>query len=73
VFDVRVTFNADGSLSAKPVMLNPPHDPQWRALADSAMRAVMRCNPLHIPAQYAPYFDQWRSKTIHFDPSSAEG
>jgi hypothetical protein len=73
VFDVRVTFNPDGSLSGRPVMLNPPHDQQWRAHADSVMRAVMRCNPLHIPAQYAPYFDQWRSKTIHFDPSSAEG
>ncbi len=73
VFDVRVTFNADGSLAARPVMLNPPHDPQWRAHADSVMRAVMRCNPLHIPAQYAPYFDQWRTKIVHFDPSSADG
>ncbi len=73
VFDVRVTFKPDGSLAARPVMLNPPHDPEWRAHADSVMRAVMRCNPLHIPTQYAPYFDQWRSKTIHFDPASAEG
>ena len=73
VFDVRVSFNPDGSLSGRPVMLNPPHDPEWRAHADSVMRAVMRCNPLRIPAQYAPYFEQWRSKTIHFDPSSAEG
>jgi colicin import membrane protein len=73
VFDVRVTFNPDGSLAARPVMLNPPHDPEWRAHAESVMRAVQRCNPLHIPTQYAPFFDQWRSKTIHFDPSSAEG
>ena len=73
VFDVRVTFNPDGSLNGRPVMLNPPHDPEWRAHADSVMRAVMRCNPLHIPQEYAPYFDQWRSKTIHFDPTSAEG
>jgi len=73
VFDVRVTFNPDGSLASRPVMLNPPHDPEWRAHAESVMRAVMRCNPLHIPSQYAPYFDQWRSKIVHFDPSSAEG
>jgi hypothetical protein len=73
VFDVRVTFNSDGSLAARPVMLNPPHDPQWQAHADSVMRAVLRCNPLHIPAQYAPYFDQWRTKIVHFDPSSADG
>jgi hypothetical protein len=73
VFDVKVTFNPDGSLAASPVMLNPPRDPQWRAHADSVMRAVMRCNPLRVPSQYAPYFDQWRSKIVHFDPSSAEG
>ena len=73
VFDVRVTFNSDGSLAARPVLLNPPHDPQWQAHADSVMRAVLRCNPLHIPAQYAPYFDQWRTKIVHFDPSSADG
>jgi hypothetical protein len=73
VFDVRVTFNPDGSLSGRPVMLNPPHDPEWRAHAESVMRAVQRCNPLHIPSTYAPFFDQWRSKTIHFDPASAEG
>jgi colicin import membrane protein len=73
VFNVRVTFNPDGSLATRPEMLNPPHDPEWRAHADSVMRAVQRCNPLHIPAQYAPYFEQWRTKVVHFDPSSAEG
>jgi hypothetical protein len=73
VFDVRVTFNPDGSLAARPVMLNPPHDPEWRAHADSVMRAVQRCNPLRVPAQYAPYFEQWRTKVVHFDPSNAEG
>jgi hypothetical protein len=73
VFNMRVTFNADGSLAARPVLLNPPHDPEWRAHADSVLRAVLRCNPLHIPAQYAPYFDQWRTKIVHFDPSSADG
>ncbi len=73
VFDVRVTFNPDGSLAGRPVMLNPPHDPEWRAHADSVMRAVARCNPLRIPPQYTPYFDQWRSKVVHFDPSSGQG
>jgi len=33
------------------------------------MRAVQKCNPLRVPAQYAPFFDQWRSKTVDFDPS----
>jgi hypothetical protein len=73
VADVRVIFNPDGSLSGQPTLLNPPKDAAWRAHAESAVRAVLRCNPLHLPPQYAPYFEQWKSKTIHFDPQNALG
>jgi colicin import membrane protein len=73
VADVRVIFNPDGSLSGQPQLLNPPRDPAWRAHAESAVRAVLKCNPLHVPPQYAPYFEQWKSKTIHFDPQDALG
>jgi hypothetical protein len=73
IADVRVVFNPDGSLSGRPVLGNPPRDPAWRAHADSALRAVLKCNPLRVPAQYAPYFEQWKTKTIHFDPQSALG
>jgi len=73
VAEVRVVFNPDGSLATPPVLLNPPTDPAWRAHADSAMRAVMKCNPLRVPAQYMPYFDSWKTETIHFDPQSVQG
>ncbi len=73
VADVRVIFNPDGSLSGQPVLLNPPRDPAWRAHAESAMRAVLKCNPMRVPPQYAPYFEQWKTKTIHFDPQDALG
>jgi hypothetical protein len=73
VAEIRVAFNADGSLSAHPALVNPPSDPAWRAYADSAMRAVLRCNPLQVPPQYAPFFEQWRTKTVHFDPENALG
>ena len=71
--EVQVTFNADGTLSGEPVLVNPPPDPAWRAHAESAVRAALRCNPLKIPQQYSPFFDQWRTKTIHFDPREALG
>ena len=60
---------ADG----QPVLVNPPSDPAWRPHAESAMRAALKCNPMKVPPQYAPYFEQWRSKTIHFDPRDALG
>ncbi len=73
VAQIKVVFNPDGSLSGRPVLLNPPTDPVWRAHAESAMRAVKKCDPLKVPAQYAPYFDQWKVETIHFDPRETQG
>ena len=73
VAQIKVVFNADGSLSARPVLINPPTDPAWRAHAESAMRAVRKCDPLHVPPQYVPYFDQWKIETIHFDPRATQG
>ncbi len=73
VAQIKVVFNADGSLSVRPVLLNPPSDPAWRAHAESAMRAVRKCDPLRVPPQYMPYFEQWKVETIHFDPRETQG
>jgi hypothetical protein len=73
VAEIKVIFNPDGSLSARPVLLNPPTDRAWRAHAESAMRAVRKCDPLKVPAQYMPYFEQWKVETIHFDPRETQG
>ncbi len=73
VAEIKVVFNPDGSLSARPILLNPPTDPAWRAHAESAMRAVRKCDPLHVPPEYAPYFQEWKIETIHFDPRDTQG
>ena len=73
VAEIRVIFNPDGSLSGRPVLLNPPTDRAWRAHAESAMRAVRKCDPLRVPAEYMPYFEQWKVETIHFDPRETQG
>jgi hypothetical protein len=73
VAEIKVIFNPDGSLSARPVLLNPPTDKAWRAHAESAMRAVKKCDPLKVPDQYMPYFEQWKVETIHFDPRETQG
>ncbi|MGO8740295.1 cell envelope biogenesis protein TolA [Rhodoblastus sp.] len=68
VAKIRVSYRPDGSLAGQPVLLNPPSDPNFRGLAESALRAVRRCNPLRIPAQYQPYYDQWKDWVVGFDP-----
>ncbi len=65
---IRVSYRPDGSLASQPALLNPPSDPNFRGLAESALRAVRRCNPLRIPAQYQPYYDQWKDWVVGFDP-----
>ena len=66
--EVRVQMQQDGSLAAQPKLINPPSDPNLRSLADSAMRAVSRCDPLPIPERYKPYYNAWRDRKIRFDP-----
>jgi colicin import membrane protein len=66
--EIHVQYTLDGSLIGQPVLLNPPSDPNLRTLAESAMRAVRRCDPLRIPSQYQLYYDQWKGRIVRFDP-----
>ena len=70
---IKVVYGEDGSLMGDPVLINRPADPSLQSLADSALRAVRRCNPLKIPAQYAPYYDQWKGRVLRFDPADMAG
>jgi colicin import membrane protein len=64
---VRIRLRPDGALDAEPILVNPAPNPDTRSLSDSAMRAVRQCNPLHIPAQFQPYYEEWKARLIGFD------
>ncbi len=65
--EIRVPLNLDGSLASDPTLLNPPSDPAWQPLAESAMRAVHTCDPLPVPDIFKPYYDEWRDRTVRFN------
>jgi colicin import membrane protein len=65
---VRVTLNADGSLNGAPVLINSAGDPNFRALADSGMRAIRQCSPFRIPQRFAPTYNDWRSIAVQLNP-----
>ena len=65
---VRVKLNQDGSLAAEPVVMNQSGDQLFRTVADSATRATRRCAPLKIPAQFVPFYNDWRDLVVNFDP-----
>jgi hypothetical protein len=71
VAHVRLAYNPDGSLSKPAKLVNPPSDPALKPQAKSVLAAVENCNPLPVPAQYRPFYEQWKTKTIHFDPQVA--
>jgi colicin import membrane protein len=71
VAHVRLAYNPDGSLSKPAKLVNPPSDPALKPQAKSVLAAVENCNPLSVPAQYRPFYEQWKTKTIHFDPQVA--
>lgn len=65
---VRVKLKEDGSLAASPAVINTSSDPLFPAVAESATRATRRCSPLRIPAQFAPYYQDWKDLVVNFDP-----
>lgn len=65
---IHVQMAPDGTLSARPVLLNQPTDPNLRSLADSALRAVNKCNPMPIPSWFKAHYEAWRDRTVRFDP-----
>jgi colicin import membrane protein len=64
---VRIQLNQDGSLAAEPAVLNRSPEPLFGVAADSATRAARRCAPLRIPAQFAPYYQDWKDLQVNFN------
>ena len=68
---VRLKFKPDGSLLKPPKLVKPPSDPAQKPQAKSVLQAVKACDPLPMPAEYRSFYEQWKTKTIHFDPQVA--
>jgi colicin import membrane protein len=70
---IKVHFTREGILGATPELRNAPSDPKLRSLADSAMRAVRKCNPMPIPTEFMPYYDEWKDQLLRFNPEDMAG
>ena len=52
-----IKLKRDGSLEAMPVPLPGRSSPYFRVYQESAMRAIIECQPYNLPAAY---FDEWK-------------
>ncbi len=68
---VRLKFNPTDRPLKPPKLVNPPSDPAQKPQAKSVLQAVKACDPLPMPAEYRSFYEQWKTKTIHFDPQVA--
>jgi outer membrane biosynthesis protein TonB len=65
IVKVRLMLNQDGSLSGEPIVLNRGGSPFFQVAAESAMRAIRRCQPYRLPiAKY----EVWKDVEVTFDP-----
>jgi len=70
VVQVRLFLSPDGSLSRPPEIINSarmalPGEEFFRVAAESALRAVLKCEPLDVPEGK---YERWRELELTFDP-----
>jgi hypothetical protein len=75
IVKVRLFLHRDGSLSRHPEIVDGermmrPGEEYFRAAAESAVRAVLKCEPLRMPPKK---YERWREMVLTFDPSEMLG
>ncbi|NWG45872.1 MAG: cell envelope integrity protein TolA, partial [Alphaproteobacteria bacterium] len=69
IVTLRLALNPDGSLIGRPEIVDTLKyglgDTFYRVAADSAVRAVLRCQPFTLPPEK---YENWRSVEVEFDP-----
>ena len=71
VVKIKIFLNTDGSLLKPPEVvqherMNKPSEKYFRTLAESALRAVRRCDPIKVPDPER--YDNWKNLQLNFDP-----
>jgi colicin import membrane protein len=68
VVKIRIRLNPDGTLSAPPEVKPPPGTPTpyFRAISESALRAVQECEPYDLPPDL---YDHWKDVLMAFSPT----
>jgi colicin import membrane protein len=68
---LRVLFKTDGAMSQAPVLVEGSASPLGPALAESAKRALLLCQPFTMLRP--EHYDQWKDIELKFDPHELLG
>ena len=64
--EVTVEYAENGKIVGQPQVLNLPKTTKELGLANIAIKAVSRCNPIQIPSEYRKFYRDWRKQTVRF-------
>ena len=67
---VQFTLNRDGTVYGQPVVTNHEKHAMFPIMAESAMRAVLSCQPFRLPAAKYEY---WQEMEVKFNPREMFG
>ncbi len=67
---LKLKLKRDGSLAGPPVLVNSGSDLLFQVAAESAIRAVRRCQPYALPPEK---YETWRDVNVTFDPREMFG
>ena len=68
--EIQATLAPDGTVMSAQIVdqMRVAWDERYRALAEAALRAVLKSSPMHVPLDK---YDLWKNMTISFDPAKA--
>ncbi|MCF8476289.1 MAG: hypothetical protein K9G60_04615 [Pseudolabrys sp.] len=66
VLPIKIHLNRNGSLASSPTVEIPIPDGPMRVIAESAVRAIIRCQPYTMFSQAK--YDAWKDLPLGFDP-----
>ncbi len=68
IIAVRVALSPEGRLLTRPEIVNDPgtRNPFFRTAAESALRAIRRCQPFRMPEEK---YESWKNMTLVFNPA----
>jgi outer membrane biosynthesis protein TonB len=70
VVRLHIELRENGRLARPPRVANSGPSPFFRPAADSAVRAVLQCEPYRLPPEK---FSHWRDMVLNFDPRQMYG
>ncbi|MEM7620581.1 MAG: hypothetical protein AAF228_08970 [Pseudomonadota bacterium] len=70
IVKIRFNLKKTGRLERKPQVLNSSSSPFFRSAAESAIRAIVDCQPYNLPPQK---YKVWRDIVLNFDPRQMYG